>query len=40
MNFFTANHKFTWNISSPRAESCSSVLDAVNNALKAYTPEA
>jgi hypothetical protein len=32
--------KITWYISSPRAESCSSVLAAVNKALKAYTPEA
>lgn len=28
--------KFTWYISSPRADNCSSVLAAVNNALKVY----
>jgi hypothetical protein len=31
--------KFTWYISSPRAANCSSVLAAVNNALKVYMPE-
>lgn len=31
--------KFTWYISSPRADNCSSVLAAANNALKVYMPE-
>jgi hypothetical protein len=36
----TIDNEFTWYISSPRAESCPSVLAAVNKDLKAYTPEA
>jgi len=31
--------KFTWYISSPRADNCSSVLPAANNVLKVYRPE-
>jgi hypothetical protein len=34
---YSITMKITWYISSPRAESCSSVLAAVNKALKAYT---